>query len=129
LMGLAEHTFVLTTSGDPAAGPVLFNLDSDTWHVGPKPPCEPADPAYSQDAWAGSVLVVPCGTTRLAIFDPATGSWTTIDAGPSPLNSRADSAVVWTGSQLVAWSGSIRHAGNPTVASGAAIDLSGFTSG
>lgn len=127
LTALAGHLFLFTTAGDPAAPPVLFDLNSNSWRVGPSAPCEPADSAYSQTAWAGSVLVVPCGKDQLALYDPAEDSWKTITAGPSPLNSRSGSAIAWTGTQLIVWSGTTRRSGNPTLNSGAVIDLSAYT--
>jgi hypothetical protein len=127
LTALTGHSFLFTTGGDPAAAPVLFDLDSNLWHVGSRAPCEPADSTYSQTAWAGSVLVVPCGKDQLALYDPAADSWKTITAGASPLNSRSGSAIAWTGTKLIVWSGTTRRSGNSTLKSGAIIDLSAYT--
>jgi hypothetical protein len=121
-----ENHVLFTTSLDPSAGPVLYDPAANSWHVGPRAPCEPTDPGYSQTAWAGSMLVVPCGRSHLALYDPAADSWRTISAGPSPLNSRSSSAIVWTGRQLIVWSGMPKRTGNPALQSGAIIDLSGI---
>jgi hypothetical protein len=69
--------------------------------------------------------VAPCGTSGLQVYSPRTDSWRTIDAGPSPLTSRSDSAIVWTGSDLVVWSGAEDKAYNPTPADGASLRLKG----
>jgi len=43
--------------------------------------------------------------------------------GPSPLNSREGSAIVWTGTELIAWSGTVYERFNPTPADGASLTL------
>ena len=118
-----------TTALDPRAGPVLYDPVSKTWRLGPRAPCEPAGPAYSQVAWVDSVLVAPCGRGRLALYFATSDAWRTLAAGRSPLNSSSSSAIAWTGTQLIVWSGTSRAAGNPTPRSGAMIDLSGMIPG
>jgi len=44
---------------------------------------------------------------------------------PSPLNSREGSAIVWTGSELIAWSDTVYERFNPTPADGALLTLPG----
>jgi hypothetical protein len=119
-----------TTALDPSAGPVFYDPSATSWRVGPRAPCEPLDPAYAQTAWAGdSLLVAPCGRTRLDLYSVDADRWTTVPAGPSPLNLRSSSAIVWTGTRLVAWSGTPKRSGNPALRSGASIDLSAFAGG
>jgi hypothetical protein len=112
-----------TTALDPSAGPVFYDPGSKTWRVGPRAPCEPVGPAYSQTAWVDSVLVAPCGRGRLALYFATSDAWRTLGAGPSPLNSRSSSAIAWTGTQLIVWSGTLKRSGNPAPRSGAIIDL------
>jgi hypothetical protein len=53
----------------------------------------------------------------------ATDGWETVPAGRSPFNARIGSAIVWTGTDLIAWSGVARRSGNPTPNTGASIAL------
>lgn len=77
-------------------------------------PCPVDDVYYSQTAWLGDRYVVPCGIDRFQLYDAGTDTWEAITAGRSPMNSRAGSAIVWTGTDLIAWSGTERRSGNPT---------------
>ena len=104
---------------------VRYDVPNGTWTKGPAVSCVPVTPFYSQSAWleGADAYVVGCGATRLAVYRVSTNRWTTIDAGASPLNSRAGSAIVWTGNQLIAWSGTVALPENPTPADGSAIGL------
>ena len=113
---------VFATIGNPAAGLVGYSPDTGAWSVGRAAPCAVAA-GYTQTAWLGDRYVAPCGTTGLQIYDPATNTWEKITPGPSPLNSREGSAIVWTGTDLIAWSGTVRKPGNPTPADGASLTL------
>ena len=94
------------------------------WRNGPAAPCVIA---AGQSAWLGDRYVAPCGEDGLQVYALATGSWDwrTLAPGPSPLNSRGGSAMVWTGSELIVWSGSTYERGNPTPANGASLNLKG----
>ncbi len=99
-----------------------YDPRSQTWRTGPESPC-PRGSTYVQDAWLGDRFVAACGDDRLQVYDLAANSWSTVAAGASPLNSRAGSAVVWTGTTLLAWSGTIASSGNPTPSDGSSISL------
>jgi hypothetical protein len=120
---------LFTDLADPAAAVVTYDPGSGTWQVGPAAPCAASSGTSGQVAWAGPVLVVPCGRTRLQLYDPASQTWRVLSAGPSSLNSRTSSAIVWTGTQLIAWSGASSSTSNPAPKSGATIDLSGVAGG
>lgn len=57
------------------------------------------------------------------MYTPRSDSWNTINAGPSPLNSRQSSETTWTGTDEIVWSGIVNKPGNPTPADGAVIAL------
>ena len=119
----SDVVFVATSRG--AERIVRYDVANANWTSGPAVSCTAPIPSYSQAAWLEGAdrYVVGCASTRLAVYRASTNSWTAIDAGGSPLNTRADSAIVWTGHELIAWSGTIALAGNPTPADGAAIRL------
>ena len=116
-------TVVLATIGDPAAPVVEYDPFSGEWSVGSSAPCAVTDPSYAQTAWLGDRYVAPCGADGLQLYTPAANSWEKISPGPSPLNSRSGSAIVWTGADLIAWSGTVKQPGNPTPADGASLTL------
>ena len=65
------------------------------------------------------------GSSGLQIYHLAADTWQTITPGPSPLNSREGSAIVWTGHELIAWSGTVYEKFNPTPADGTSLTLVG----
>ena len=105
-----------------SVGIVRYDPRTLKWRTGPESPC-PRGAAYVQDAWLGDRFVAACGDNRLQIYDLAADTWSTVAAGLSPMNSRAGSAIVWTGTTLLAWSGTIASPGNPTPGDGASITL------
>jgi hypothetical protein len=114
---------VFEISGEPSAGLVHYQPSDNSWSVGERAACAVDDAYYSQTAWLGDRYVVPCGDDGVQIYDPSTGEWETITAGTSPLNSRAGSAIVWTGTDLITWSGTERRTGNPTPNDGSVLRL------
>jgi hypothetical protein len=120
---------VFASTSDPRDGFVFYDPATGLWRTGRPAPCSVDTPTYDQMAWAGDWAVLPCGRNRLQLYDPAADAWHVFVAGRSPLNSRFGSAITWTGSRLIVWSGTIRAPGNPTPGSGAMIDLSGMTQG
>lgn len=118
--------FSTTTDHTPSSAPlVIYNPRSGRWKRARPAPCAPPS-RYAQIAWIGDGLVVACGTDGLQVYSPRTDRWRIIDAaGPSPLTSRSDSTIVWTGSDLTVWSGAEDTAYNPTPADGASIGLKG----
>jgi len=81
--------------------------------------------AYTQTAWLGDRYVAADGSSGLQIYNLDADTWQTITPGPSPLNSREGSAIVWTGTELIAWSGTVYERFNPTPADGASLTLPG----
>ena len=81
--------------------------------------------AYTQTAWLGDRYVAADGSSGLQIYSLDTDNWETITPGPSPLNSREGSAIVWTGRDLIAWSGTVYERFNPTPADGTSLTLRG----
>jgi len=105
---------------------VRYDPATGAWHIGRPAPCAPLpEPtaSYTQTAWLGGRYVAACGTDRLQLYTPATDAWRVVRAGPSPLNSRFGSAVVWTGSELIVWSGTVYKRFNPTPRDGASVAL------
>ena len=97
------------------------------WRKGPFAPCYLPATSYTQPAWLGDRYVAACGEDGLQIYSLATNTWTwrTLTPGPSPLNSRWGSAIVWTGTALIVWSGTVQERGNPTPGDGASLTLNG----
>ena len=83
------------------------------------------DTAYTQTAWLGDRYVAADGSSGLQIYGLDTDAWETITPGPSPINSREGSAIVWTGHELIAWSGTVYEKYNPTPADGASLTPEG----
>ena len=94
------------------------------WRLVPRAPCYEA---ATQTAWLGDRFVAACAADGLQIYGLAGNawSWRTIVPGPSPFNDRDGSAIVWTGRELIAWSGSERAPRNPTPADGMSVVLPG----
>ncbi len=92
------------------------------WRNGPAAPCVIAG---GQAAWLGDRYVVPCGADGLQVYDLAASSWDwrTLTPGTSPLSSRWGSVIVWTGVELIVWSGTTGEPGNPKPADGASLTL------
>ena len=100
-------------------GVVGYNPATGRWKKTGAAPCA----GSSQVAWVGNRLIAACGTYGLQIYAPATNSWSTVRSGRSPLNSREQSAIAWSGTDLIVWSGAVHEPGNPTPAEGASITL------
>jgi len=119
---------VFSSSADPlfaSTSIVLYNPTTGAWKKPGAAPCTLPTKGYTQIAWIGDRLVVPCGTNGLQIYNPRTDGWRTLQPGPSPLNSRGWSAIVWTGRSLIVWSGTVKKPENPTPADGSSITLKG----
>lgn len=126
VIGWTGTKLLFSTGADPlfaSTGVVLYDPARRRWQQAAPAPCRAPAATYSQVAWAGGRLVVPCGAARLQLYDPRTDAWRILAAGPSPLNTQGWSAVVWTGRELVVWSGTVRKPSNPTPAGGASLDL------
>jgi hypothetical protein len=59
------------------------------------------------------------GTTGIA-YTPAANSWSTLPAGPLARGARFGAAMVWTGREVVIWSGWSTGAASPPYRDGAA---------
>jgi hypothetical protein len=102
---------------------VRYEPATNSWHSGPSAPCAATDSSYTQSFWFDGRYVTGCEASRLEIYSAQTNRWTTIDAGPSPFSSREGSALAWTGTELIAWSGTAKEPLNPTPNDGASIAL------
>ena len=95
-----DHFIAWTTSGFEGKTMSLSAFDG-TWTESdpiPIPPCE----GQGEPIEAGETFVAPgwCGF-NLATFEPATGSWTTVQVVGSP----TARYTVWTGTELLNWGG------------------------
>lgn len=123
-VGWTGERIVLSLSeGAPSDRLVFYEPGNERWLIGAVAGCTAEVDGYAQAAWVGDRYVVPCGTDRIQVYDVDSDVWTTIVAGRSPLNARIGSAIVWSGSDLIAWSGTVKREGNPTPNSGSAITL------
>lgn len=122
-VGWDGNEIVFSVSDEGEIGIEIFDPTTEVWRSGSDPPCA-FDPAiYGQTAWLGDRYVAPCGNDRSQIYESGSDSWDVIVAGTSPLNSREGSAIAWTGTDLVVWSGIVHRAGNPSPNSGSVITL------
>ena len=101
---------------------VRYNPASGRWKKASAAPCR----GSTQIAWIRDGLVAGCGTSGVQIYSPRTDSWRTINTEPSPLKTKEGSAIVWTGTNLIVWSGAVSKPFNPTPADGASITLKGI---
>ena len=115
-------TEVLATGQDQASV-VLYDPATDTWRTAAPAPCAMDPGGYEQSAWLDERYVTACGRDALQVYDVASDTWRTIEAGSAPLNHREGSAIAWTGTDLIVWSGTVSRAGNPTPNSGKSIRL------
>ena len=78
-------------------------------------PCSVSRPGRGvhETAWLGDRYAAADGSSGLQIYSLDSDAWETITPGPSPLNSREGSAIVWTGADLIAWSGTVYEPFNP----------------
>jgi hypothetical protein len=104
--------------GNPGARAIAFVRYSPrarpavAWRLSQPGPCTVIDD-FTQTAWLGRRrFVAPCGADGLQVFRVGSG-WQIIKPGPSPLNSLGYGAVVWTGRELIAWSGGPRRGEPP----------------
>ena len=99
--------------GRARVGPHL-PLQPGGWKKGRAAPCS-IPLQFTQTAWLGDRYVAACGEDGLQFYSPATDTWNwrTITPGSSPLTSRESSAIVWTGTDLIAWSRSVDRRNNP----------------
>jgi len=117
-VGRSGSDIVFWTGASSSSAPVVrYNPTTGRWKRGKAAPCKP----YGQIAWIGDRLAVACATDQLEIYEPRSDSWETLSAGPSPFNSRESSELVWTGRELIVWSGVAHTRYNPTPADGASL--------
>ena len=119
----AGGAVVFSSLDDPSAGLVSYDPARDDWTAGSAAPCAAGDSTYSQAAWLEDRFVLTCGEDQLQVYETSTDTWQVIDAGASPMSSRVGSAIAWTGTDLIVWSGTVESRGNPTPNDGAAITL------
>jgi hypothetical protein len=114
---------VFFAPGRDGGSPASYSPAGGGLTVGAREPCAPSENGYEQSAWIGDRYVAPCGRKGLQVYDPRTDAWRRLTPGRSPLNSRSGSAIVWTGRELIAWSGMLRRAGNPMSRAGMTLTL------
>ena len=107
-------------SGDDRTSVRFYDPATDQWRSGGPAPC---DAGERQVAFLGDRYVAACGRDALQIYSLASDTWEIVQAGRSPLNSREGSAIAWTGSDLIVWSGVAPRTGNPTPNGGKRITL------
>ena len=128
LIGVSDGDLVFSTEGLANMRIFIVRYDPTTssWSKkGTFAPFPVPVGAYTQTAWLGDRYVAADGSSGLQIYSLDTDSWQTITPGPSPLNSREGSAIVWTGADLIAWSGTVYERFNPTPPDGASLTLPG----
>jgi hypothetical protein len=108
--------------GQHATDVVLFDPVTGTWREAAASACPADTSAFRQHAWIGDRYVATCGRDALQVYDLASDAWEVVEAGKSPFNTRADSAIVWTGTELVVWSG-LKRSDSSTPNTGMAIVL------
>ena len=129
LVGWSGTDLVFSTLGVPTnvnSGKILivrYEPSTGRWRRGAFAPFPASVGAYAQTAWLGDRYVAADGSSGLQIYRLDTDAWQTITPGPSPLNSREGSAIAWTGTQLIAWSGTVYKPFNPTPNDGASLTL------
>lgn len=129
LVGRSGSELVFTTVGVPSnvnsGRIVVIRYDPATgrWRKGASAPFPGTAGVYQQTAFLGDRFVAPDGSSSLQTYDLGGDRWKTTSPGPSPLNSREGSAIVWTGFELIAWSGSLYERFNPTPNDGASLGL------
>jgi hypothetical protein len=110
------------TQGVTSIAFVKYRRTYSEGRVGPGGPCTVAGD-FTQTAWLGQRFAAACGDNAIQIYRLASDKWRLIAPGPSAFNSRGGSAIVWTGRELIVWSGSLFTKGNPTPNDGASIAL------
>jgi hypothetical protein len=119
-VGWTGSDIVFWTGASSSSTPVVrYNPTTRHWTKAEAAPCKP----QGQIAWIGDRLVAACGPDELQIYSPGSDRWSTIKPGPSPLNSRESSEIVWTGTDLIVWSGVVFKRNSPTPADGASLAL------
>jgi hypothetical protein len=107
-------------SGGDRTSVLFYDPATDRWRSGSPAPC---DAGERQVAFLGDRYVAACARDALQIYSLASDTWEIVQAGRSPLNSREGSAIAWTGSDLIVWSGVAPRTGNPTPNGGKRITL------
>jgi hypothetical protein len=120
-IGWTGTEVALVVGDDLSAGLIFFDPTAGAWRTGARPPFAAAS---SQRAWLGNGYALPGVGGRLELYDVTGDSWRVIAAGVSPMSTRDQSAIVWTGSQLIVWSGTTSAPNNPTPNTGASVALS-----
>ena len=85
---------------------------ADTWIPTPTDAGCPSPRARNSGVWTGAEMIIwgGYGTDTYscrdgARFSPATGTWTTLPAGPPELLGREDHSAIWTGTEMIVWGG------------------------
>ena len=112
---------IVFVAGAPSSATVVvrYNPATGRWRATKAAACK----LQGQIVWAGGRLVTGCGADRVQIYNPSSDSLSTIKSRPSPLSSREGSAIAWTGTELIVWSGQTATRFNPTPGDGASLVL------
>ena len=123
LVGWAGSEAILRTYENPAVGVKRFDPGSSVWRDGPSSLCEVETEAPHQSVFLDDRLAVPCGSSRLQIYDADSDTWGISESGPSPLHARVSSAIVWTGTELIVWGGQQADPEDPNPNDGAILSI------
>ncbi len=107
---------------EPSLAILGYAPATGTWRTGASTRCTPSDSGYAQSAWLGDRFLGTCGD-ELLLYDVADDTWDVVDTDSSPLGTHYSSAIAWTGTELIVWSGGIEAPYNPTPNEGATITL------
>ena len=112
---------IVFVAGAPSSATVVVRYTPATgrWRAAKAAACK----LQGQIVWAGGRLVTGCGADRVQIYNPSSDSWSTIKSRLSPLSSREGSAIAWTGTELIVWSGLTATRFNPTPGDGVSLVL------
>jgi hypothetical protein len=115
--------------GADATGAALHSYDpvTDAWTDLADPPCAPEGfvggfgyQSGFAPLWTGDELMYSCDGLTIVRYRPYDGGWTTDSTATSPLTPRTSGAVVWTGADVLVWSGIEQARFGPTPNDGAA---------
>jgi len=118
---LGGHTLVFDASHDQTVQLAFYDTAGTMWRMSRPVECQPGDSTNRK--WTDQGYAVACGRDSIAFYRANSDTWTTYSPGRSLFNANSGSAIVWTGGELVVWSGSTNETYNPTPNVGARTTL------